>query len=112
MCLGLSIYLVFDAGYWPLALVMSVAAAACVRAFSREPLCGASLGWRQGQWLLFYGGELFAVELGRDWVCLPRLIRLILREPLSGREHVLHLFSDSADEEALCRLRRRLHLER
>jgi hypothetical protein len=91
---------------------MSLAAIVCVRHFLNEPLSGASLGWRQGQWFLFQGGELRAVELGRDWVCLPRLVRLTLTESASGRKHVLHIFLDSVDGDAQCRLRRRLYLER
>ena len=77
-----------------------------------QPYCGASLGWRAGQWLFIHHHVFTTVELRPDWVCLPWMIRLRLREPESGNTYSLLLFHDSAEPEALLRLRRRLRLER
>lgn len=95
-----------------MAFVMALVSAYCLRQFYREPLRGATVGWRQGQWLLFYQGELRAVELCAGQVCLPWLLRFTLVEPFSRRRYQLYLFSDSAEKAALRRLSRRLTLER
>jgi hypothetical protein len=110
--LGLSIYLVFSVGYGLLATCMALLAIYCLRRLHTEPLCGASIGWRQGQWLIFSQGDFTAVELLKGSVVLPWLIRLTLKNPLSGCSHIVVLFSDSAEPRALQRLRRRLVLQR
>jgi hypothetical protein len=109
---ALSLFLLTRADYYLVAFVLLLACVYCLLSFYQQPLCGATLGWRQGQWLLFYRGELLSVQLRRNWVCLPLLVRLELEETLSGRSHLLLLFPDSAERVSLCRLRRRLKLER
>ncbi len=109
--LALSIYLVFSAGYSLLASCMALLAIYCLRKLHTEPHCGASIGWRQGEWLIFSQGNFTAVELLKGPVVLPWLIRLTLKNPLSGYCYTVVLFSDSAETRALQRLRRRLVLQ-
>ena len=110
--MSLSTYLVLDAGYGPVALAMAVLSAYCLWRLYLEPLCGASVGWRRGQWLIFHEGNIIGVELRRGWVCLPWLVQMTLLEPRSGVCYSLLLFPDSTDESAFRRLCRRLNLER
>ena len=112
IAVGLSVCLVFYAGYIALAIVLCPLALVATIALFSQPFCGASIGWRNGQWFVFHQGELCAVELSPGWVSLPWLVQLSLRDPLSRRQYALLLFSDSAGAAALQRLRRRLTLER
>lgn len=112
IAVGLSIYLVFYAGYIALAVALCPLAIVATIVLFSQPFCGASVGWRDGQWFLFHQGKLRAVELRPGWVSLPWLVQLSLRDPLSRRQYALLLFSDSARATALQRLRRRLTLER
>ena len=92
--------------------LMIVPSVLCLWQLYTEPYCDASLGWRDGHWLFIHREKFTAAELRPGWVCLPLVIRLTLQEPTSGRRYSLMLFHDSAEEEALRRLRRRLRLER
>ena len=109
--LGMSIYLVFSVGYGLLATCMALLVIYCLRKLYTELLFCASIGWRQGQWLIFSQGNFTAVELLKGPVALPWLIRLTLKNPLSGYRYSVVLFSDSAETRALQRLRRRLVLQ-
>jgi hypothetical protein len=110
--LSLSVYLVSAGGHLAVAVAMILPAAYFLRRLYREPLCGATLGWRQGQWIIFFRGQIIAVELCSGWVCLPWIIYLQLRDPGTRCCYPLVLFPDSAEEEDLRRLSRRLLLER
>jgi hypothetical protein len=110
--MSLSVFLVLSAGYGLVALAMVALSAHCLWRLYLEPLCGASVGWRRGQWLIFHDGNIIGVELRRGWVCLPWLVQMTLFEPCSGVRYSLLLFPDSMDEPAFRRLCRRLHLER
>jgi hypothetical protein len=112
IAVGVSIYLVFCAGYIGLAAVLCPLAIVAINVVFSQPFCGASIGWRNGQWFVFYQGELCTALLRPGWVSLPWLVQLSLRDPISRRHYALLLFSDSADTQGLQRLRRRLTLER
>ena len=112
IAVGLSIYLVFHAGYTVLAIVMCPLAMLATTVLFSQPFCGAGIGWRNGQWFIFHEGRLCAVELSPGWVNLPWLVQLTLRDATSRRRYALLLFGDSAGAKALRRLRRRLTLER
>lgn len=109
---GWSIALVGAGGHAGAASSMALLGLACLGSLYREPYCSASLGWRAGQFLFIYRGKFMAVALQPGWVCLPFVLRLTLREPVSGSCLRLWLFRDSAEAAALLRLRRRLTLER
>ncbi|MEH6570773.1 MAG: hypothetical protein V7709_16960 [Halioglobus sp.] len=112
IAVGLSIYLVFHAGYTGLAIAMCPLAILATIVLFSQPFCGASIGWRNGQWFIFHEGRLCAVELSPGWVSLPWLVQFTLQDSVSKRRYALLLFGDSAGAQALQRLRRRLTLER
>ena len=112
IAVGLSIYLIFQSGYTVLAIVICPLAMLATTVLFSQPFCGASIGWRNGQWFLFNEGRLCAVELSPGWVSLPWLVQLTLQDAMSQQRYTLLLFGDSAGTKALQRLRRRLTLER
>ncbi|MEH6581932.1 MAG: hypothetical protein V7754_08355 [Halioglobus sp.] len=107
----LAVYQVHVAGFSLLALFMLLLSASCLKSLSVETLCGASVGWRQGQWMVFHAGKLSPMELRRGWVCLPWLVQFALESPDSGQVVSFSLFADSAEKADLQNLRRRLTLE-
>ena len=84
----------------------------CFLKIFREPLAGCSFGWRDGQWYVFSGGGVQAIELVGRSICIQGFIRIRLKSYVTGEQFNLSLFPDSADREDLRRLRCRLVLQR
>jgi membrane-bound toxin of toxin-antitoxin system len=99
-------------GYSLLALsLLPVAGLGCWR-LAFEPMSGAILCWRRGQWLIERGSSSVPIAIHRGSCCLPWLIYLAWTELPTGRKCRLWLFADSAGAGELRRLRVRLKLER
>lgn len=112
LLVSLANYLVFDSGSVFLAVAFIPLSLFCLLRMLREPLIGCSFGWREGQWYVFSGGHLQAVELVGRPVCITGYIQIKLESCLTQEQFNLSLFSDSAVRDDLRRLRCRLILKR
>ncbi|MEH6591575.1 MAG: protein YgfX [Halioglobus sp.] len=106
-----ALLLVLEAGYQLLAMGMLLMAVVNLWLLRTQPDTGLTFGWREGQWKLFLAGQSVDVELRQGNVRLPWLTSLVLFDPATGCCRHLVLFRDSADPEALRKLRCRLILQ-
>lgn len=111
LCLG-SLWLLARGGYPALACSLIAPTAYLLYQCWPQPLLGAGLGWRGGQWWLQRVGDEVMVQLLPGSVCLPWVVYLKWRELPSGRRGQLWLFADSVPGHELRQLRVRLTIDR
>jgi hypothetical protein len=111
VCAGGALWLVAAGGYTGTAALLLPAVLVALWRLRRQRLCGATLRWERGDWMLECDGECRALRLLPGSGRLPWLICLVWRELPAGRRGGLWLFPDSAPARELRRLRVRLVLE-
>lgn len=100
----------FAQGYIVLAsFVMPLAFGILYREWA-DPMAGAVISWREGQWSVGREGVDISTVLQPGAVHLSQLVYLCLRGEGVTNRWYFFLFSDSADQEQLRRLRVRLTL--
>ncbi|MBN7798183.1 protein YgfX [Parahaliea mediterranea] len=103
--------LVYRDGYPLLAAATAAYLCGCLLVSRRSR--PRALLWRRGAWLFDLGAAGWCeVELLPPAHCLPWLVCLRWRRPGQGGGRWLYLWPDSADPDALRRLRKRLRLAR
>lgn len=113
ICLAtaVSLYRLSLRGYPLLALLLLPAAGFCCWRLAAQPLVGARLRWRQGEWTLERGSRSCSISI-QSSRCLPWLIYVAWVEGSDARRSSVFLFPDSACADQLRQLRVRLALAR
>ncbi len=102
---------IFVKGYPQLATTLSLVSIAMLWRGWRDPMVGAVLKWKGGEWFIRCNGRQSSVLLLPGAVRLPWIIYLAFRETHATKRWHIWLFADSVDVEQMRRLRCRLMLE-
>ena len=107
-----SLWRLAQRGYPVTALLLSPVSVWCCWRLACQPLVGAVISWRRGEWQLQQGTVVRTVGLARSHTVLPWLIYLAWTGSADTPGGSVFLFPDSAQAGQLRRLRVRLVLER
>lgn len=111
LCTCFALYLLYARGYPVLALVLLPPVSLILWRLRREPMAGAVVCWRCGNWTVEHGALSQAVCIRPNSSCLPWVIYLAWRELPAGHRGSVWLFADSAPPGQLRSLRARLALQ-
>ncbi len=111
LCIFFALYLVYTRGYPALALLLLPPVSLLLWRIRGQPMAGAVVCWRQGNWSVERGVITRAIRISANSTCLPWVIYLAWRELPADRGACVWLFADSAPPRQLRRLRARLALQ-